>query len=604
MSIQPSARPARASRRPALTTALASTMTLLLGLVGVTADASSAAAVEIDAITGVTVSHPSGTVEQWDSVRVDATWAVPDSAHPGDTFRLALPTTPRVVGFRDTFDMKDPSEAVVGSCTVEVEEIVCVLGEYVATHTGVHGSLHFLVQVTETSEEDTIVFTTGGGVEIPAGVPGGGVGVRENPAPTTPRKSGQLDLARSTIAWQVLIPGEYLTDEDGEPVVLTDTRDPRLTLDPDSFSIVYFAAEDWNDGNFAAAATPLTGDQFTLENGPEAHQLTFSVPDARGEGFVYAISYETALPDDVRPGDRFENTVAGTSVGEITAVARYVRAGGNAFGEGMRSILVLKQVDGDGADTAVGPFAFELACVDEEGSPLPGFPQSAEVLAGGTISFAGVPVGATCELVETHDGGADRVAFAPAGPIEVTADSPEVIQVVATNTFDAHVGRIAVTKLVEGDAADVVPGATEYTVAYTYDTGAGEVSGEMVVSDGTTSDLADLPVGAVVTLDEVEPARVEGVAWREPVFSGHGVEVLADGTARVVVGDGTTVQVTLTNHADVPTVPVDPAEPEPAEPGSSLATTGAGVTAAVAVAAALLALGLAAVLLSRRTRAS
>jgi hypothetical protein len=582
-------------------------MTLLLGLVGVTAAASSAAAVEIDAITGVTVSHPSGTVQQWDSVRVDATWAVPDSAHPGDTFRLALPTTPRVVGFRDAFDLKDPSAAVVGSCTVEVEEIVCVLGEYVSTHTGVHGSLHFLAQVTETSEEDTIVFTTGGGVEIPAGVPGGGVGVRENPAPATPRKSGQLDLARSTIAWQVLIPGEYLTDEDGEPVVLTDTRDPRLELDPASFSIAYFAAEDWNGGSFAAAATPLTSDQFTLEHGPGAHQLTFSVPDARGAGFVYAISYETALPDDVRPGDRFENTVAGTSVGDVTALAHYVRAGGNAFGEGVRSILLLKQVDGDGAGTAVGPFEFELACVDDEGSPLPGFPQSAEVSAGGTISFAAVPVGATCELAETHDGGADRVAFAPAGRIEVTADSPEVIQVVATNTFDAHVGRIAVTKLVEGDAADAVPSATEYTVAYTYDTGAGEVSGEVVVSDGTTSDLANLPVGAVVTLDEVEPATVEGVVWKEPVFSGHGVEVLADGAARVVVGDGTTVQVTLTNHADVPTVPVEPAEPAepgPAEPGSSLATTGAGVAAAVAVAAALLALGLAAVLLSRRARAS
>ncbi|MGM7421519.1 DUF5979 domain-containing protein [Cellulosimicrobium sp. CpK407] len=282
----------------------------------------------------------------------------------------------------------------------------------------------------------------------------------------------------------------------------------------------------------------------------------------------------------------------------------------------MRSIRLTKQLDGDAAEGVTGPFGFELVCTDADGETLAGFPRAATLSAGGTTTFAGVPVGAVCGLTETDDGGADRVTFAPAGPIEVTAASPATIDVVATNTFDAHVGGIAVTKRVTGAAADAVAEGTTFVVAYAYEGPEGEVTGELVVTDGSTASLADLPAGTVVTLAEAAPAALDGVAWRAPSFSGEGVEVLADGAARVVAGDGTTAEVVLTNEADVPDVPAEPGGPaetaEPPAPGTqpstpapngALAVTGTTLGVAALVAALLVATGAVVVVARRRARA-
>ncbi|OLT53054.1 hypothetical protein BJF88_01285 [Cellulosimicrobium sp. CUA-896] len=119
------------------------------------------------------------------------------------------------------------------------------------------------------------------------------------------------------------------------------------------------------------------------------------------------------------------------------ASLEYAGGGGTGQGDPLRSIRLTKQLAGEAAEAVTGTFTFRLDCADTAGTAVDGFPRTAVVGAGGTTTFTGVPVGSVCELTETDDGGADRVAFAPAGPIAVTAGSPATIDVVATNTFDA-----------------------------------------------------------------------------------------------------------------------------------------------------------------------
>jgi hypothetical protein len=604
-----SARPSRAITRSNLRSALAGAVSLLLALLGLTAVPATASAAELDAITGVAITEPIGEIHQWDVIRLDATWSVPDDARPGDTFRLALPTTPRIGGFADSFELTDPSRAVVGTCTVDQSGFVCTLGEYVATHTDVGGTLFFWAQATEKSTSEVLVFTTGSGVEIRVDIPGG-IGDGEGwGAPTSPVKNAWFDTTDGLARWQVNIPGQYLTGPGGDAVVVTDTFDPRLSLVVDSMRALAVPVARWDGGAFWNSGFWLNPSQYVVETGPEANQFRFSVPDAHGADYVYVLTYGTAVPADARDGDRYVNSVAGLSGGEVLASVVYAGGAGTGRGEAVRSIRLAKELDGDAAEAVAGPFVFRLACTGADGATLDGFPRAATVFAGATTTFTDVPVGALCELTESDDGGADRVTFAPAGPIEVTADSPLTIDVVATNTFDAHAGGIAVTKHVAGAGAGLVPDGTTFTVDYVYEGADGEVSGELVLTDGSTAELADLAAGTVVTLSEALPSSVDGVTWQVPTFAGDDVEVLDDGSARVVVRDGTTTRVELTNEAVGTVTPGDrldtayPPAPAPAAASGALARSGAAVHAASVGALVLLATGILAVVARRRVRA-
>jgi hypothetical protein len=602
-------RPSLATTRSVRRRALPGALSLLLALLGLTAVPAPASAAELDAITGVEITRPTGEIQRGDSIRLDATWAVPDDASAGDTFRLVLPTAPRVVGTPDAFDLTDPAGSVVGACVVDETQVLCTLGEYVATHTDVGGTLFFWAEVTETSTSDVLVFRTGGGVEIRVDVPGG---VAEGDPwgwgpPTSPVKNAWFDAKDGRAHWQVNIPGQYLTGRDGGTVVVTDTFDPRLTLVADSMRAVAVPVDRWNRGDFWDGWFWLDRSQYVLETGPAANQFRFSVPDALGDDHIYVLVYATEVPDDARDGDRYHNSITGPGFAEAAATVVYAGGAGTGRGEAVRSIRLAKQVDGDASGAVSGPFVFELVCRGTDGTTLDGFPRAASVSTGATTTFTDVPVGAVCVLTETDDGGADRVTFAPAGPIAVTAGSPGTIDVVATNSFDAHVGGIAVTKRVTGVGAALVPDGTQFTVDYAYEADGAEVSGELVLTDGSTAELPDLRVGTVVTLSEARPGSVDGVAWQRPTFAGAGVEALDDGTARVVVGDSTTVHVVLTNEA-VAQVPADePSDTADAAaavtPGGALAVTGGALSATSLGALVLVAAGTFLVVARRRSRA-
>ena len=176
------------------------------------------------------------------------------------------------------------------------------------------------------------------------------------------------------------------------------------------------------------------------------------------------------------------------------------------------------------------------------------------------------------------------------------------VDVVLTNTNELNAGHFSVVKVVGGSGKDLVDGSTEFVVEYSYPAGNGfeAGSGELTVkADGTAVTSDALPYGAELTLTEQAPAAVEGGTWTGHEFS----------TDSVTIGDGTTVEVTLTNTIDAD----EPADAGAEEDGTDddgkggdgkcgdgkdMPRTGASVIGALLAGTVLLALG---VLLIART---
>ncbi|MBD7949271.1 DUF5979 domain-containing protein [Oerskovia rustica] len=134
-------------------------------------------------------------------------------------------------------------------------------------------------------------------------------------------------------------------------------------------------------------------------------------------------------------------------------------------------------------------------------------------------------------------------------PESLVVGANEKAKVTLTNTaLDAPAGGFSLAKAVTGLAADQVPDATEFTVRYSYDLGGVATTGDLTVSaDGTVVDgPQNLPVGTVVTFDEIDLPSVDGVVWGAPVFS----------PASVTIADGENALVTVTNTANAVVVPL------------------------------------------------
>ncbi|SIO16484.1 DUF5979 domain-containing protein [Agromyces cerinus] len=174
-----------------------------------------------------------------------------------------------------------------------------------------------------------------------------------------------------------------------------------------------------------------------------------------------------------------------------------------------------------------------------------------------------------------------------------------------------RIGGFTVTKTLSGDGAAVVPDGTVYAVTYAYLRGDEPVTGTLELSPGVPQGIDGLPTGTVVTLGEAVPEAISGVDYGTPRFSGDGI-VADGGSARLVIGDRTTVSVSLDNPvALVPPTPSTPPTPPgsstppastPASPatGGSLASTGIELGRPIAGAALLALLGAAALVAARR----
>lgn len=585
-------RDARPGRRRLIAIAAAA----LLTLIGLVAPAAAQAA-ELDAITSATIVEPSSQVHLYDTIRLEATWAVPDTAQPGDTFSLSFPTTPQLVGISSTFQMLDPDGATIGTCTVSATGIACTLSDYVATHDNVQGTLFFQVKAEQTTEEGTLTFTTGGGVPIIVQIPGGGILPQEpNPVPTDALKTGSQTV-NGGIEWYIWVPGSLLT---GQNPTIIDTFTPGLTLLPGTIWLGHVATADWNDGFFDPSLfttlTPETDYSLTVDT---ANSFTLELAAPALADHLYRLQYQTQLPAGVQTGDVFENTVTGSSFTTTTATLTVTTAGGGGDGDGLGGFTVSKAISGEGASLVPDDASF---IVDYSYSTAEGPVTGSLTLAadGTTQSVQGIPVDTVVTLSERPAApvagvvwgesvfsGAGVTVVDGAAQLTIGDDTTVAAQLTNSTTLAPPVfGGFSVSKQITGNATSLIPDDATFVVDYAYATDEGQVTGSLALAaDGAPQTVQDLAVGTVVTLTERPATPVTGVVWGEPVFSGQGVTVVSGG-AQLTIGAETTVAAQLANPAALVPPPSDPPRP----PTAGLATTGgdAGPMAALLTLAMLM----------------
>jgi uncharacterized repeat protein (TIGR01451 family) len=272
-----------------------------------------------------------------------------------------------------------------------------------------------------------------------------------------------------------------------------------------------------------------------------------------------------------RDGEDATSTVVSLETPGYLAVVNYYLSG---------SVEVSKEVTGLGSAFGTGPFEVTLECTRSGTTvTLPG--GNTRTLAdGGTVTFTGLPSGASCTLSESDPAGATSSSIEVGGStvatdatdgytftVNVTGgglenDQPQpAIHVV--NDFP-HAG-LSITKAVETAAVDedgtpIAYGPFEVTVTCTFE-------GETVYASGYDSEdpmvaeladggdawvLRDLPAGAECTIDETDPADADATTY--VVTQGGATDETAGTSATVVltpdVGDAVTTVAAITNHFD------------------------------------------------------
>lgn len=184
-------------------------------------------------------------------------------------------------------------------------------------------------------------------------------------------------------------------------------------------------------------------------------------------------------------------------------------AGGDVSG----GIEINKELTGEAAGFAQGPFKFETVCT-LGGFTLPTYTTelSAAVL---TATISPIPVGASCTTTETEMGTASGSDVTTEMPVVIPAAGEEPVAVEAVNDFPA--GYVAITKTVSGGAGDLMREATfvvDVTCEYTPPGNAPEVvlsATDIEITDGEriAFDETPLPIGTRCWATETETRDAE-----------------------------------------------------------------------------------------------
>ncbi|MGX5696764.1 choice-of-anchor A family protein [Agromyces soli] len=222
------------------------------------------------------------------------------------------------------------------------------------------------------------------------------------------------------------------------------------------------------------------------------------------------------------------------------------------------------------------------------------------ITADGTVVNGpqGLPVGTVVTFAELDPPTVDGVEWGGVtiSPSTVTVAADANTEVTVTNTANTPsvvLGGFSAAKSVTGPAAGLVPADTGFTLAYEYAIEDETVTGTLsLLADGTVVDgPQNLPVGTVVSFEEVELPAIAGVVWGEPVLS----------AIEITVEAGANTRVTVTNTATAPATPTTPSTP--AADGEIAHTGVDGLVPTIAAAALLVAAGVALVIARRRRRA-
>ena len=473
-------------------------------------------------------ANPSAPLTAGQQFRMDATWSVPDTAQPGDTFSLVFPSP--ITGNSSTFVMNDPSGNDVGTCVVVSNNVTCTLSDYVLTHSGVQGTLYFFATVS--GGYDRLIFSTSWGgtfeLDVPPYDPNPGPTPDPTPGPVPPPTAISKTVGHTTDGqrWVVQVPGSQLRFN-GSDVVLTDTYDAHLRIDLSTLTVQRVPTSLYGTSTAPVALHEGAGpDTYTLvrDAGPNSFQLTIN--DAMADQ-VYSLWYSSTVAPGTADGTVLTNTIVG--VGQSSAQTIYSGAGGDGGGEQGR-LTVAKAVAG-GGEAPAESFPMSVTCV-RNGATVDGFPREAQIAAGASVTFDAIPLGSECTVTETDSKGADSVAYSQRTVTVASATVPVVVTV--TNTYEAaRTGALAITKRVDGDG--VAP-----TGAFPMSVTCGEEDAllpgfpqVLEILAGRTATIEDIPIGAQCRITETDSKGANRVAYSAPL---------------VTITDATTpIEVTVTN---------------------------------------------------------
>ena len=465
-------------------------------------------------------------------VEMSGTWSAVDNPSGATGFVIGLPA--QLQGYRESFPLDAPGGGSAGQCTVSETQLFCDLDPaYVSANPlDLHGTFSFWVTVKEgnkTTIDKDYPFTGYG--EVHTTVLPDPLLCQEN-CSWTGRDRVQKDgrfLGSDTILYSVYPPQPVAGFPAGKTLTIQDILGPNQSI---RSVTVYQSTEIGIDDKGREQPvnwTVLPATAYTTN--ADKTLVTITTVDHSW----YSVDYRVNVLGGA-PGDTYTNeaivSIDGDRYGSDDAAVVRPGGSGTGIGENVGRFSVTKSVDAQGG--AVVPsdkvFALTYSVTTPEGVTTQ---HTGEVRVGTPFVSPDYPRNSVVKISETAP--QDTAALDWGTP---TFDKPEFTLVGGTQTAVALTNPVtlnkapfSIEKLVQDP--DGTMGGTPhgtFTVLWSYPAGEGYPAGAGTVSvrAGQTSVVADLPVGAVVTLREQAPqADIPGTAWAPGVFSKNPITVVA-----------------------------------------------------------------------------
>ncbi|PJI86638.1 DUF5979 domain-containing protein [Luteimicrobium subarcticum] len=326
-------------------------------------------------------------------------------------------------------------------------------------------------------------------------------------------------------------------DQDGNPIVYDRTYDFTASCTFNDTEVVPADQQSFTLGD---------GDTETVTGLPAGSDCTVTETD---DGGAASTTIDTTTADgatDPVDGTSTDFVITpDTDQTDPTTITNTVDVT-NTYTVG--SVVVTKSLAGDGADDwGDGPFVVHMTCTLDGTDPDPVYDADHTFTPPDDLVWTveDLPTGASCQVTEPEDGGANSVAVDPSPAIVGDDATDDATPISVTNTFTE--GEVTATKNFAGLTGTTLDQAMDRT--YTFELACTrEVNGEtvdvpipgdnpvdVVPSDDPTATWSGLPTGATCTVTEQFPDD----ATNPPTPSYD--------PATVTVGDGTTVNVDVTN---------------------------------------------------------
>ena len=484
--------------------ALAACATLLVAIftIGVALPASAAPTVTYpDAISNLSIVKEDGSTDptaQWERVRIEGTWSVPDGAVAGETFGMTLPDEFSRYG-SGAFSITDPDTGeVLAECQVADgagPQLICTLTDAVVGHEDVGGDFWLSGIAEESTTSETVEFEVGDQIVV-VDLPGdGGIIPEDTTEWGEPYKFASPTTVPGVIRWTVGIPSSYVSDGSFD---VSDQLDPSLENH-------HYTGEVWLDqrpvvdGELVGEWTSLDASAYSMTFAPDYKSFEFVADGLPEGGYAYRLSYNTQADGVVLIGDVFGNTAMVGGTQSTAAHTSEVSGGGTGTGAEYTRFTIEKTIVGDQADAAQGStFTVEYSV---KGSDEPAKQMS--VTVGQPVKSDRAPLGSTFIVEEVDlpeianvEWGAwtlegDGVVQQEDGSYEVTPSSHVGVSLVLQNEANAvpQVGALSWTKV---DSKGASLSGSEWTLS-----GPG---GDISVVDGGARD-SDVDAGELTVTE-------------------------------------------------------------------------------------------------------